>query len=171
MRQWLLTWFFVFGCLSSLLADSPVSFSPALPSSWFVKADKDTTVENMKGHVVVIARTNDSCTIMITATQLSKEDAAKDFKQNGRNFCKALVDPLRGNYKLTESKLTFKTEGGRKIAEEVFHIDSEKGVVHGFVRCWISNGRAFSWIALSTDELVDKQKEIFDIAASIKFAE
>jgi len=171
MRQWLLTWFFVFGCLGSLLAEDPISFSPALPKSWLVKADKDITVENTKGHAVVITRTNDSCIMTISTALLSKTDAAKDFEQNCRDLCKGLIETTRGNYKLTESQLNFKTVDGQKIAEETFQIASANGIVHGFVRCWISKGRIFNWIALATDAPIEKQTEILDIAASIKFAE
>ena len=171
MRKWLLSWFFVFGCLGSLWADGPISFSPVLPKSWFVKTDKDLTVENTVGHVVVIVRTNDLCMITIATAKLSKEDAARDLQQNCQNLYKDLIKASGGNYKLTESELTVKTIDGRKVAEESFSIAAPKGLVHGFLRCWRSNDKIFNWTALATNAPIEKQKEILDVAASIKFEE
>ena len=171
MHRWLLALLLSTWSIHPLFADGPISFSPALPSSWVVKADKDVVENNTKGHVVVIVNTNEARSITVGVSQLSKEEAAKDFERNGRNWCAGAVDGIRGDDKVTKSKLTFKTLDGQKIAEATCTVSTPDIVLHGLCRCWRSKDRMVGWIAVGAGVPVENEKQILDIAASIKIAD
>jgi len=168
MLKWLLASFFVASSVATLFAGSPISFSPQLPAPWIVHAEKDLLEKNPHGHVVALVNTNEPLSMTISLMQPSKADAGKDFEQRDRTWCAGFIDGTRGNDKLTQSKLTFKTIGGQKIAETTFTISSKDGIIHGLGRCWLSKDRTVGWSALGMGVPVENQKQILDIAASIK---
>jgi hypothetical protein len=127
--------------------------------------------ENTQSHALVILNTNDARTITVTVSQLSKQDLEKDFEQIGKSWCGGAIDGIRENDKLTDSKLSFKTLDGRKVAEATCIVSAKDAKFYGLCRCWRSGDRLMGWIAIGTKGPLESQKEILNITDSIKFAD